>query len=441
MSDYDLNLRRDAGMGKRAFSMLLAVSMFMISLTGCTDKTLNKVQLVEKGTHETVTLTFFGNKADESNVHVIEKIMSDYMVEHPDIIITYESVKGTDYYDILLRRMETGNGDDIFMVDHDSTISLQKAGKLADLTGLSTIERYTEDMKEQFVGKDGIYWLPTTVSAFGLYCNMDMLKEHGQSVPANRQEFEAACDYFAEAGITPIIANNDISLKTMVIGASYYEKYQNGEAGQLFADLNSGKTNLGESLSDGIALVDEVLQKKYVDADTAKEIKKTSDDLEAFARDENPFMLTGVWASNRLKSDYNAKFTYEVAPLPILEEGALIVVSPDTRLAVNADSEYLNEAKQFVEYFTQAENLHEFCEDQCSISPLKDGVSSTAKEIQPVIECYKEEKTVIGADYRLNLPIWDLTKDAVQKLLNGASKANVLNELDAEAKEYLGSEN
>ena len=425
-------------MRKKAFTILLVESMLLLSLTGCSDKTLNKVEVVEKGTQETVTLTFFGNKADESNVHVIEKIMSEFMTEHPDIVITYESMKGTDYYDILMKRMETGNGDDIFMVDHDSTITLQEEGKLKDLTGFSTIDRYTEDMKEQFIYEDGIYWLPTTVSAFGLYCNMDMLKEHNQTVPTNWKEFEAVCDYFVEKGITPVVANNDISLKTLAIGASYYGQYQNGQSGQLFTDLNSGKIGLGESLSVGISLVDEMLQKKYVDADIARDTQKTSDDMDAFAKGENPFMLTGVWASNRLKSDYHAEFAYEVDPLPILQDGSLVVVNPDTRLAVNADSEYLDEAKQFVEYFTQAENLHEFCEDQCSISPLKDGESSSAKEIQPVIACYQEKKTVIGADYQLDLPIWDLTKDAVQKLLDGGSKADVLEELDTEAKEYFG---
>ena len=140
-------------MRKKAFTILLGGSMLLLSLTGCSDKTLNKVEVVEKGTQETVTLTFFGNKADESNVHVIEKIMSEFMTEHPDIVITYESMKGTDYYDILMKRMETGNGDDIFMVDHDSTITLQEEGKLKDLTGLSTIDRYTEDMKEHVLVK------------------------------------------------------------------------------------------------------------------------------------------------------------------------------------------------------------------------------------------------------------------------------------------------
>lgn len=417
--------------------ILLTGSMLMASLAGCTAKMSNEVEAVEKNSKEKINLTFFGNKADESNVHVIEKIMSDFMEEHSDIVITYESIKGTDYFDTLNKRMETDSGDDIFMVDHDTTLTLHESGKIADLTGLSTIDQYTEDAREQFSYDDGIYWLPTSVSAFGLYCNMDMLKKYNQSVPINRKEFEKVCDYFLSKKITPVIANDDISLKTIAIGTSYYEEYKNGEIEQYFKELNSGKIGFGESLSEGFSLVDEMIQKDYVDADVARKTKKTSDDLEEFAKGENPFMLTGVWASKRLKSDYHAEFTYEVNPLPILKEGSLIVVNPDTRLAVNADSKYLEEAKMFVEYFTQADNLYQFCEDQCSISSIKDGKSSSEKEIQPIIECYKEGRTVIGSDYRLNLPIWDLTKDATQKLLDGTSKENVIKELDDKVQEYL----
>ncbi len=416
---------------ERALAILLAGSLFLLGLAGCGSESKNEVHLVEAGPQRTVTLTFFGNKADESNVHVIEQIMSDFMKKHPDIVITYESIKGTDYYATLNKRLETGHGDDIFMVDHDSTMKLTRERRLADLSGLPTINQYTKDMKEQFVHEDGIHWLPTTVSAFGLYCNMDLLKEYGQPVPTNRKELAAVCDFFAAKGITPIVANNDISLKTLAIGASYFEKYKTNEAAPYFADINAGRIGLGNSLSDGLALVDELLQKKYVDADAARNTEKTSDDLAQFAKGESPFLLTGVWASNRLKSDYGATFHYEVHPLPILEDGALVVVNPDTRLAVNAESKHSKEAKLFLQYFTQKENLHAFCEDQCSISPLKDGESASAKEIQPVIAAYQDGQAVVGADYRLRLPIWRLTKDAVWKLLNGASKDDVEKYLDA----------
>ena len=422
---------------KKIGAGILAMTMLMSCLAGCSSNSTDKVQTVGEEKKEQVTLTFFGNKADESNVHVIESIMSSFMKDHPNIVITYESIKGTDYYDTLNKRMENGTGDDIFMVNHDTMLELHAKGQVADLTGLSTIDSYTEAQKNQFVSEDGIFWLPTTVSSFGLYCNMDMLKEHNQSVPTNIVEFETVCDYFLEKGITPIVANNDISLKTMAIGVSYFDEYQNGTEGQLFTDLNSGKVGLGESLDAGLTVVEEIIQKGYVDAAVAAETQKTSGDLEAFAKGENPFMLTGAWASNRVKNDFGATFAYEVHPLPVLDDGGLIVINPDVRLSVNSDSEHIEEAKLFVEYFTQAENLQAFCDDQCSISPLKNGKESSIKEIHPVVECFKAGRVVIGTDARLNLPIWDVTKDASQSLLNGSDKVTVIGEIDNSIQEYI----
>lgn len=414
-----------------------AVMLSVLCLAGCADETLNEVQVVDSGVQEQVNLTFFGNKADESNIHVIEKIMREFMAEHPNIVITYESIKGNAYYDTLNKRMESDCGDDIFMVNHDTMLTLHERGQAADLSGLSTIDSYTDGEKQQFEDSDGIFWVPTTVSAFGLYCNMDMLKEYGQDVPTNLHEFEEVCDFFLDKGITPVIADNDISLKTVAIGASYYSDYQQGTEKQLFDRINAGKTGLGDSLSDGLEIVDEIIKRGYVDAPATLDTEKTSEDLEYFAKGENPFMLTGVWASNRLKTDFGAAFKYEVHPMPILPDGSLIVVNPDTRLAVNAGSEHVEEAKMFVEYFTQAENLHEFCEDQCSISPLKDGQSSSAEEVQPIVQCFRDGAIVVGADAELELPIWGLTMDASRELLQGKSLQEVRQELNDESQKYI----
>lgn len=422
---------------KKAAAAVSAVMLSGLCLSGCAGKTLNEVKEVSSGDQEQINLTFFGNKADESNIHVIEKIMREFMKEHPNIVITYESIKGNAYYDTLNKRMESDCGDDIFMVNHDTMLSLHERGQAADLSDLSTIDSYTDGEKDQFEEADGIYWVPTTVSAFGLYCNMDMLKEYDRKVPSNLQEFEEACDFFLDKGITPVIADNDISLKTIAIGASYYNEYHSGSEKQLFDSINAGEIGLGDSLSDGLEIVEEMINKGYVDPEATLETEKTSDDLEYFAKGENPFMLTGVWASNRLKTDFDAAFDYEVHPMPILEDGSLIVVNPDTRLAVNANSEHVKEAKMFVEYFTRVENLHEFCEDQCSISPLKDGISSSAKEVQPIVQCFEDGAIVVGADAELELPIWGLTMDASRELLQGKSMNEVRQELNAESREYI----
>lgn len=63
------------------------------------------------------------------------------------------------------------------MVNHDTALQLEEEGKLCELSGLSTIPDFTVRILDQMSDEGEIYWVPTTVSAFGLYCNLDLLEE------------------------------------------------------------------------------------------------------------------------------------------------------------------------------------------------------------------------------------------------------------------------
>ncbi len=422
---------------KKFFLFLLALLM-VACVAGCGNESANQVHSYGKKQSVNVKLTFFGNKADESNVHTIEKIMAGYMQSHPGVVITYESIKGVPYYATLDRRMQHSSGDDIFMADHDAVLKLRSAGMLADLSGLSTVKNYTEMTKTQFTEADGkIYWLPATVSAFGLYCNLDVLKEHNQKVPKNLREFRQVCDYFVSRGITPVVANNDISLKTIISGVSYYDIYQNGEMDKLVNNLNNGTVKLGTSMTDGVKLVNSFIRSGYISPAEALKTRKTSDDLKIFAEGRQPFMLTGAWGAERLQTDFNVKFKYAVYPLPILEKDAIVIINPDVRLCVNARSKHLQEAKKFVEYFTQAQNIHDFCIEQCSANPQNDKLMLVNEELKPVAEAYAAGKNVLATYAKLKLPTWTLTREATSGLLRGESVERVIEDMNVAEQKYL----
>lgn len=389
----------------------------------------NTVVNYSMSNEQITTVTFFGNKYEPENVTVIEEIISDFMDLNPQIRVSYESLKGSEYYDALAKRMAAGKGDDVFMVNHDICLELQAKGQLADLSGLDGLSNYSDQMRSQMEENGKIYWVPTTVSAFGLYCNLDLLEEHGQNVPQNLKEWRAVCDYFTERGITPVIANNDISLKTLAIGRSFHSIYQENRQKEVFNRLNRGEEMLSQYLEYGFSLVMEFIEKGYVDAEKALNTKKTSDDLEEFVKGETPFMLTGAWAAGRVEG-MNPGFDFEVVPYPALDDGVLVVMNADTRLSVNADSEHLENAMRFVEYFTQTENIQKFVNQQSSFSPLKDGSPSYIREIQPMIACYQSGDTVIGTDSLLNLPIWEWTAEVSQKLLAGETLHEAMDWLD-----------
>lgn len=415
-----------------------AAFLICILLTGgCSSK--NKVVNYEENREDIVSIKFFGNKYEPENVTVIEEIISDFMKDNPDIRVSYESLKGTEYFEALEKRMEAGKGSDVFMVNHDSVLKLEQENKLADLSKLHTIPGYTEQMLGQMKTDGKIYWVPTTVSVFGLYCNTDLLKKHGQKIPNNLKEWESVCGYFKEQGITPVIANNDISLKTLAIGRGFYEVYRENRQSEVFDRLNRGEEKLSTYLTDGFSTASELVENGYIDGKTALNTEKTSDDLKEFVKGKSPFMLTGAWAAGRVKN-MEPDFKFQVVPYPGLEDDSFVVVNADTRLSVNADSEHPDAAMKFTEYFTRPENIQKFADQQSSLSPLKGGSPSSAEEIQPLISCYESGKVVIGSDGLLNLPIWDLSAQVSKMLLAGEDVKETMEWLDKKTAEERGAQ-
>lgn len=413
---------------KKCRYLIMGIATVLLTLTGC--ETKNEVVNYEIPDEASHRLLFFGNKYEPANVEVIEDILTEYMEINTDISISYESIKGADYYSALVSRENAGRLDDVFMINHDTGLVFSEHGSLADLTDLVEQNDFSESMLNQMQSPEGgIYWVPTTVSAFGMYCNLDLLKLHGQSVPTNLGEWENVCDYFVSKGITPIISNNDISIKTLAIAKGFYPLYAEGRQIEAFDKVNSGAQKLSFYLEDGFALAKDFCDKGYIDAARALETEKTSDDLEQFVQGESPFMLTGVWAAGRVKG-MHPDFEFTVVPYPILEDGTVLVINPDVRLSVSAMGKNQELAKDFVNYFLQEENIGRFADNQSSFSPLQDNFQPSLSEIQEIVDSYHTRIPVIGSDSHIESPIWEITADIAKGLLSGTDITGLMEKMD-----------
>ncbi|WP_270297359.1 ABC transporter substrate-binding protein [Eggerthella sinensis] len=227
-------------LSRRAF-LALGGCAFVTALTGCS---ANKNVVVEVSDVEQagVQLTFFGNKYEPLNVNAIEAILRSYMDEHPDVSIVYESIKGSTYYDALAKRLNTDHGDDVFVVDHDTVLAFAGTGCLAPLDSLSTIDSFSALALGQMRSEGAIYYVPTSVSAFGLYCNTDLLEAHRVEVPDSFPALLDACATFQSAGIAPLVANNDISLKTLALARGLADTYARDDAEERIAALTETRT-------------------------------------------------------------------------------------------------------------------------------------------------------------------------------------------------------
>lgn len=427
-------------MKKRLIWGALSAVMVTAFTAGCSGRQEKNIvfNYAQKEEQPQTNLSFFGYKYEALNVMAIEDALHGFMDEYPDISITYDGIKGVEYYDVLDKRIATGNGDDIIMVDHERVLELGEQGKLADLSGISTLGNFSDLALSQIDAGGEVYYLPTSISAFGLYCNLDLLKEHGREIPENMEEFEAVCDYFVSQDIIPIIANNDISLKTAAIAKAMFPFYQKGDVTEDLERFNSGEADLAEAFRPGFELVEQMLEHGWINREEALNTAKTKDDLVQFAKGENPFMLTGAWAVTRVR-DLSPEFEFEVTPYPFMEDGSALVINIDTRVSVNADSPHQEEAKKFVEYLTRSDVMWEFVDSQSSFSPLAENRLAEDEAIQSIGPYLTNGRSVIGADDNLNFPIWEISRQCVVGMLEGDDADSAVLRMRKQMDEWVNS--
>ena len=364
------------------------------------------------------SLTMSGNKSETASAEVIEDILADYMEEHSDTSVSYEERENYDYYDMWQNREDTGQLDDIILTGRDTARKLTGSGGLEDMAGFVRDLPFPQNMKEQMKSRGRrICRIPLTLSSFGMYCNLKILQEHGQKVPGTLEEWVDICEYFKTCGITPVIANNDTSITTMVLAKSLYPLYKSG-------------------VMEGFTLARDFCTRGYIDRKKALETEPLSDDLEEFVKGESPFMLTGTEAAEEVKA-MNPGFEFKVVPYPVLEEGSVLIVNPGDWLSIPAEGKNTERAKEVVRYILKEENMKKLADVRGSFSPLADQQQPEMEEIRDIVESYETEVVVIAEDINAVFPMWDITGEAVGRLLEDEDLDLLMEWMNEQAREAV----
>lgn len=416
---------------KKGLSITAALLLTASLASGCAGLLKRRGAAVDEGTQTgqpEINLSYMGYKSETLNVKAIENAIEGFMSEHPECSVSYEGVKGTPYWETLEKKNESGQLDDLFMVDHDRVLKLEEQNKLENLSDIESVSNYGMYASSQFTNKDGsVYFLPTCIITYGLYCNIDLLRKNGFEPPKNLNEFTEICDYFLSEGVTPIIANNYASIRTLIVAKGMYSVYQNENYGKQIEKFNTGEEDIVEALKPGVELAESFISKGRIDGAETLRTTQTDGDLELFAKGDRPFMLTGTWASPRLSGEYELDFEYEIYPYPVLDDGSVLVMDIATCVSVNADGENKDMAKAFVEYMTRPDVIWDYCDSQSSFSPLSgDGRLPSDKALAPQLPYLSNGRSVIGSNYNLELPLDDALYKVSLDMLGGLSAENAV---------------
>ncbi len=415
-------------MKKKALFLLLAPFTLSACLAcGCDGRNSSLSIIDGEATAQTTALSVYGTRCDRYSLNVIEDALQSFMEKHTEVTATYESAPYMNYWKALDRRTSSGNLDDLFMIDRDRLIGMTDI--LCDLSDAVDGKIFNDFALSQLYGENGaVYAVPTAVTTYGLYVNYDLLEKNGQQVPKNLSEFTAVCNYFTQNGITPVICNNDSSLRSLILARGLYGTYCTADTVSEIAKFNKTPSSIAEPLNDGIDFVYEMIANEWIDCASASYTTALSGDLQLFATGAFPFMITGGWVSSTLrqiiKENGNA-LNYGIHPYHV-NDGASVLVAQTEFICMKKDAG--NDAKELFSLLTSPSALLKLNDGQSCFLPVKGspGISYSDSAIVPSATYFTQGRNVVnGADVNLKIPLDSYLTECGKMILDGKGKDEV----------------
>ena len=446
---------------KKSLAVVLAACLAASSLAGCGGKT----EGVGKGTSgapqeeaaalqetgkesaaepadETVELKVFGFKtgAEEGAIpDLIEKFNS----ENPDIHVVYEGISNSGgYQDVLTARLASGQGDDVFFANPDYLPQLQEAGYTLDLSDMPVASSYSPLVKDLLTINNTIPGLGMEVAVFGLFSNLDLLKEEGiNKAPSDYNEFLAACETLKKAGKTPMVAGakDGTGVAVLSLAKSMDPVYQSPDKLEQFGQINKGEKGFGDVMKPGFELVSDLISKDYLDGSKALVYAAGQDDIAEFAKGQTGFMPGGSWFVSGIQAAA-PDMDVVLGGIPVEEKDSLILINAGVRVCINSASNRKDAAIRFVEFFTSVDSMNAYVASQNSFNPRTDGTGADSAIVAPAAERLQAARMVPWVDSTFDITVvspWADAKTYTANIAGGASADETVKDLNAKVQNNL----
>ncbi|WP_445479098.1 ABC transporter substrate-binding protein [Lysinibacillus irui] len=353
--------------------LLPLLLLFVVALVGCnSDEESTSSTTPDKEDEqktEEVSLTIGSWRTED--VAKYEKVIALFNEQHPDIHISFNPTKNTEYNTVLNTALQAGEGPDIFHLrPYAAGLKLAEAGyveKINDLNGLSAFPE--EALKASRDEQGNQYGVPINLSSTQFFYNKKIFEDNNLVVPATWEEFIALNDQLLEKGITPMAMGTKegwlLSLLHGIIGPAIYEGndfYQAVLAGE--KDFTDAK------FIESLQVMNDL--KKYFPANS--EGLGMDDIRTLFALEDAAMFPLGSWEIP-VVLEMNPDLELGYFPIPSKEGNKTVTTWVDGSFAINANSKNKEAAKVFLEFLTTKEFGELFVKEFSMISAIP-GITS-----------------------------------------------------------------
>jgi raffinose/stachyose/melibiose transport system substrate-binding protein len=392
---------------KRLFNQTVILLIIMsVVLAGCGSSGNNKEnsaspsaassspasETASNGSGEKVKLTMGSWRTDDKDVY--KKIIQEFNKQYPNIEISFEPTKSTEYNTVLSTALQTGGGPDIIHLrPYAGGVTLGDSGYVEPINGLNGLDAFPEDVLAAVTGKDGnIYGVPMALNTVAIMYNKDIFATYNLSEPKTWDELINIAETLKSNKVTPFAFGAKdgwiISITQGAMGPSAY-------GGSAFASqLVSGEKKFTDSAYVSSLQMMKDLSPYYADKFTGVSYE---DMRTLFVTGQAGMYVMGDFDVGVIQS-MNPELSFDVFPVPSQTEAGKLTVSTyvDGSYAVNSNSAHKEEAKKFLEFAASKAFGNLFSNEMKRVSPI-----AGVEVADPIIAKFANYANTISTPYLL----------------------------------------
>lgn len=261
-----------------------------------------------------------------------------------------------------------------------------------------------------------------------------MLDSCGLEVPSNLEEFLSVCRTLKEKGYTPFLGNKGYSMTVPAMAVGFAELYASEDKEEQIAKLADGTTPVSTYMKKGFELVEQMRDEGIFDIEEAQN-KVPNDSIKDFTEGKGACLCASLGAAVQ-KADFEIVMTGAT----VLEDGAVTVITPDRRVAINPKSENLDYAREALEYVADPEHLQDVAKELGTLCAVEDkdiDYSYIGKEKEGFVQLATSGNQIPVQDFSLGFNTWVNIRDLCRKIVNGKSAEWAAQEYDRMQKEEI----
>jgi ABC-type glycerol-3-phosphate transport system substrate-binding protein len=305
---------------------------------------------------EPITLTFQSLSDQPAAIAATESIVEEWNTASPLIQVEIVPAGWDGIYDKLITQFNGGAAPDIVHYEGAGIVPFAVDGYLADLTDLMSDEKKA-DIGEGILGSvtvDGkIVAYPTELQTYMVFANKTLLEGAGVEIPTGDTMTWDELRDIAKATTKDGVYGMAWGLKSptaafMSLGLGFGGTFFDGTGSDVTIHVGEGELAVPEAVH-AMAYDDLSLQPVSI-------TQSGGETLAAFYGGQVAMTMQGSYQAANIAVDAPAGFEWVVLPPLEGSEGAGQSANPQT-LSVNIDSEHVEEAAEFLEFFTSTDNL------------------------------------------------------------------------------------